>query len=574
MKNLFKISILFLLPLFITGQEITTKKVTLNHIPIHKERVNIITNTEFLLTGESIYYSFHVFEGDNLSTISKIGYVELVGANKNQIIKHKLRLKNGMAQGDIFVPTKVKTGHYKLIGYTNWTKNNTTQHSFVKDIFIINPFSTSNNALKNDTAIDISKKKKLITQAIVNKDISISTSKTNYKTREKIRIDILSNENKTIKNGNYTLSVRKLDSVYINNSNSNNYISLKNSNEVIYIPELRGELISGKITNIKNTKAVENVSISLSVTGENYIFKIAKTNKNGVFYFNLTEDYQEEKGILQIIETNKEDYKIELNANKYNNYEALTFNKLKLDPELKQNIEQRSIQNQIDNAYYEKKQDSLTAINASKPFYYPLGKEYLLDDYTRFKTVRETFIEVILDAAVRVNNESSRFIVYDYQAKDNNSTISSLKPLVLVDGIIIDNNDDLLYYNCDNIKKITIVRGQYLYGAKLFDGIIDIETYLKDFKSSAKGDYIKKITLEKPIPLKNYYQPDYSSNKTNRIPDYRRQLLWVPNVSFTSESLNFNTYASDNTGTYQVLLQGYDANGNKVTTTSYFTISK
>jgi len=574
MKNLIKISLLLLFPHLVTGQKISTKHITLENIPIAKEHVSVITNTNFLLAGESIYYSFYAFEEDSFSTISKIGYIELVGANKNKIVSHKLRLKQGVAQGDIFIPTKIKTGHYKLLGYTNWTKNNTTQHSFAKDIFIINPFTTSSIIKVKNTTINISKKEKLIAQTIKNRNISLTTSKTNYKTREQIKINVLNDGNKIIQNGNYTLSIRKLDSINIDNTVSNHNITSKTNNNAIYIPELRGELISGKITNVKNVKAIKNVNISLSITGKDYIFKIAKTNSNGEFYFNLADDYLNEKGTFQVIDANKEDYIINLDTNEYNNYDALTFNTLRLNPTLKYNIEQRSIQNQIENAYYQNKQDSITTTKSSKPFYYPLGTEYILDDYTRFKTVRETFIEVVLDAAVRINNESSRFIIYDYQARDNNSVINSLKPLILVDGIFVENNDDLLYYNCDNIKKITIVRGQYLYGSKLFDGIIDVETFLKDFKSSVKGDFIKEVTIKKPIRVKAYHQPDYSNNKTNRIPDYRRQLLWNPNISLTNKALSFSTYASDNTGTFEVLLQGYDANGKPITTNSYFTVSK
>ncbi len=573
MKYIFKIIILLILPVFCIAQTVNKTNVELQNIPIGEEYVNIITNTEFALVGESIYYSFFAFEGNRPSSISKIGYVELIAADKTVILSDKLRLKDGVAQGDVFIPSKIRTGHYKLLGYTNWSKNNTTKHSFAKDIFIVNPFSANNKQVNNNnTVIDITKKESPEINPIKNNSITITTTKTSVKTREDVQINIKNNA-KNI-DGNYVLSVRKLDNVHINTSNKDNNVIANTNNNVLHIPELRGELISGKITNIKNSKAVTNVKISLSVTGKDYLFKITQTNANGEFYFNLKDDYVGEKAVFQVIENNKTDYKIVINTNAYDNYDALNFNPIALNSNLKQSIEQRSIQNQIENAYYEKKQDSFVSLNLEKPFYYPLGTEYILDDYTRFKTVRETFIEVVLDAAVRVNGDTSRFVVYDYQARESNNVISTLKPLVLVDGMIVENNDDLLYYSCDNIKKITIVKGQYLYGAKLFDGVIDIETFLQDFKTSVKGDFLKEVTLKKPIRVKKYYQPDYSSNKTSRTPDYRRQLLWVPNVTFNTETLNFKTYASDNTGTFEVLLKGYDANGKLITASSYFTVEK
>ena len=461
------------------------------------------------------------------------------------------------------------------MGYTNWSKNNTTKHSYTKDIFIVNPFSANSKQPENsNTIVDITKKENLKTAPITNDAITITTTKTDLKTREKVQINISSNNDTAIVNGNYTLSIRKLDSVHINNPNQNHYIQRQANANTLYIPELRGELISGKIIAVKNNSTLTNKSISLSVTGKDYLFKITKTNNNGEFYFNINEDYAGEQGVFQIIDEDKAQYKINLNTNTYNNYEALVFNTVKLNPNLKQNIEQRSIQNQIDNAYYEKKQDSFASLKPIKKFYYPLGTKYILDDYTRFKTVKETFIEVVLDAAVRVSEDSTRFVVYDYEDKKSNNRISTLQPLVLVDGMIVENNDDLLYYNCDNIKAVTIVKGQYLYGAKLFNGIIDVETFLQDFKSSVKGDFLKEVTLKKPVRVKKYYQPDYATTRSNRTPDYRQQLLWLPNVTLGKDSLELTTYTSDNTGTYKILLQGFNANGKSIKVASYFTVNK
>ncbi len=540
-------------------------------IPLAKEKTVLLTNTDFLFTGESLFFNLYIFENNKASEISKIGYVELVGANNNVIISHKLKLKKGVAQGHFFIPSEVRTGNYKVVGYTNWTKNNNDNHSFAKDLYIVNPFSANNQELKDtSTIVDINKVANFNKGMVTHPGLSITTSKNSFKTREAIVISISGND--ALQNGHYNLSVRKVDSIDIVNSNDVNHISSKPS-EKFHIPELRGELISGKISNIKDSNAIKHKSIALSIPGKDYLFKMANTNDKGLFYFNLNENYTNEKAIFQVVDNNKEDFTITIDSNNYDNYDALVFKNIRISPDLKHNLEQRSIQNQIENAYYENKQDSIINLTNDKPFYSPLGIVYKLDDYTRFNTVRETFIEVIPEAGMRKNDDSYNFLVYDFEATEGNNTITNLKPLVLVDGVIIQNNDDLVFYNPRKIEKITVVKGQYLYSTKLFQGIIDVSTFLGDFKPSVKGDYVNQYNLKKPLDTKKYYQPDYSSSKNKRIPDYRRQLLWEPNIDFNeNSSLKIKTYASDNLGTYEVLLQGYDSKGKLVKATSYFTI--
>ena len=107
MKHLFKIVVLIVLPVFSIAQTVNKTTIALDNTPA-KEHVSMITNTEFALAGESIYYSFFAFEGNNTSTISKIGYVELIAPDKTIVLSDKLKLNKGIAQGDFFITNKNK----------------------------------------------------------------------------------------------------------------------------------------------------------------------------------------------------------------------------------------------------------------------------------------------------------------------------------------------------------------------------------------------------------------------------------------------------------------------------------
>ena len=539
-----------------------------------KEKTVLKTNTDFVLAGEYLFYKLYTINNNKLSNISKIGYVELVGTNKNIVLSHKLKLQNGIGYNEMFIPSKVLTGMYKLIGYTNFSKNNSNESCYVKDIFIINPFTANTQEVKTKlkNSAQVNKKEKIITEIINNPLVSVSTQKNSYSKRELIEIDVQINEK--IKEGNYSISIRKLDSIETINTGSRNYIPGKKS-EILYIPEMRGELVMGKITNLKNASDTKNKHIGLSLPGKEYAFKVAKSNNEGHFFFNINEQYSSSVALFQVIENNNEDFKIELDSLKYNNYEELTFSDLKINSKLKYNIEQRNIQNQIENAYYEKKQDSILAPLKNDLFYSTLETKYDLDDYSRFKTVRETFIEVIGEAGLRRNSDNSyRFLVYDNDLNDDNIS-SNIAPLVLVDGILVQNNNDLVYYDSKKIKSIAVVSGQYIYGSKVFEGIIDIKTFLQDFKTSVKGEFFIEKNLKKIEPKKIYYQPDYSDTETlnNRIPDYRRQLLWLPELDFNSTSGTYKAYTSDITGVFEVKLEGFNNLGEFVTASTFIEVN-
>ena len=149
---------------------------------------------------------------------------------------------------------------------------------------------------------------------------------------------------------------------------------------------------------------------------------------------------------------------------------------LKLDTELKEWLLERSVQMQIENAYYDTKKDSILNNETNVPFYNNLGTVFLLDGYTRFPTVKETFVEVVTLAAVRGVGSDSRFVVNNEYDPNGTANFNDIPPLVLMDGMQILNNEDLINYNAREIKSIRVINKPYRFGPKLFSGVIAAET--------------------------------------------------------------------------------------------------
>jgi hypothetical protein len=567
--------ILFLFVGLAAMAQIPKDEVLLDSSVFPKETVKLSVNSNVLLAGELLQYKgFSLNASNKKCALSKILYVSLRNANDSMVFNHKLKVENGTANGDFFIPSNLRTGVYKLIGYTNFSKNNLHDAFSQADIYIVNTFVKSEvvDAAKATVEITASTKKDVEFSAndVDSKSLKIKLNKQSFGLREKVVLNIENTENNG--NGSYVLSVRKINPVEI--SGEVVKASKVNSSEIFYVPELRGELISGVVVSKLDNTPAANKEVALTIPGEDYVFKIAKTNAQGRFFFSVNETYNSEKSIVQLYgdEAVRSAYKLvldpkdfKLNEDEYN---------LKLDTQLKAWLLERSVQLQVDNAYYDTKRDSVLTNKTNPAFYDNLGTVFILDDYTRFPTVRETFIEVVTLAAVRGTGSDTRFLVYNAYDPNRIAKFNSIDPLVLMDGMLIQDNTELLNYNARDIESVRVVTQPYRFGPKIFSGIIAVETKKGDFIPTLTNDFIAEINLPPAIKQKKYYRPDYSyKTQLSRIPDYRVQLLWQPEINLTGEGFTTSFYTSDVSGSFEIALEGYTQNGTYIISKSHFTVS-
>jgi hypothetical protein len=331
----------------------------------------------------------------------------------------------------------------------------------------------------------------------------------------------------------------------------------------IGLPELRGEIVSGKI--ISKTKKTGTKNVALSLPGNPFGFKIAQTDRDGHFIFVLDKNLNQAQAVLQVMEPDREEYAIVLDQDKRPDYSQLSFGTLRLDDAAKAVVAQRTVASQIENAYFERKKDSILASSKAYPFYHSLEKTYVLDDYTRFPTLRETIIEVIKEMYFTSKRDN-------YEIHLRNMTMNNEQygqALILVDGLLVQDHNALFAYGAKYIEKVDLINEPYVYGPKTFSGLANFTTKLQDFKNDISREFYKKVTLERPQPQKRYFTAVYTNNRS-RIPDYRHQLLWIPDISGDVQEIVF--YTSDVRGEFQINIQGFTDSGTPVSLTTTFEV--
>ena len=573
----------FLICLLIGSITLGFAQSDLNNLKIPKEKIYLHQNSTFLMSGEYLFYKVYCLNGqtNNLTDFSKMAYVELIGSDGKIVFSHKIRLDKGKGQGDFFIPTSIASGNYKMVAFTQWMRNGSVDDFYQNDVVILNPFQTNQNGLlraSNDSLkLQAGSKGKSLDDQSMGLSFSLSVSPKESQKRENITLKI--NDLPENWHGNYSVSVRRTEDLSLplrtsalgfekmTRTGSTKYMT--GASEGSWLPELRGELISGVVLNKETGLPAASKKVGISIPGTNYLFKISNTKADGKFYFNLDRPYMNQEAIVQIVGDDRDNFQIQMDKSTTPDYTKLVFNDFVMTEEMQELILAHSIKNQVQNAYASTRVDSLRKIEDFPPFFSTPSHEYYLDDYTRFPTIRETILEVIEQATTRQKQgkQSIHVRVYD----DNVET--GLKSLLLIDGLFIQDHNTVVEAKAAKIKKISVVSEQYLYGSEVFEGIIAMESFDGDFIESRPQLKGQETPLFRPEAQKEYYHQDYKyPERFKRIPDFRTQLVWEPEFNLTKKNTEYSFYTSDVSGSYEVIIEGFNKKGRALSIRQVFEV--
>ncbi|MGB5555318.1 MAG: hypothetical protein WBM83_11715 [Flavobacteriaceae bacterium] len=593
-KHFYLIVTSFLVSSIAFGQMLIEDLQQLNDLKkVPLEKMYVHHGSSVLFPGEYLVYSVYCINAYsyNLSEVSKIGYVELVSEKGELVFSHKLRLEKGRAQGDFFIPVEIPSGNYKLLGYTQWMKNGGVKQFFQDDIVIINPYQSDQTVFKpkvedlSATPIESTPVTDAQKSALEGKDIiQLLTDTKTYEKRSKVSL-VPKNYKGALGYGSYSIVVRKKEELrnpdhYSAHGFSKQQLAEKfipqRVNDSIYLPEQLGELFWGNVSNQVTGEGVMGKTVTISIPGTDFQLKYATTDVDGNFYTYFNREYDANMTIVQVLDDEETEYAISIKEQSPLDYSELKFNSYKLSPEMEKAIVARSVHNQIENAYFTFKPDTILSVRDNDPFIGGNPEVYLLDDYTRFPTLEETLVEVVDNVWVRNVDGKQTLWVREYVEPTKKDVFINLPPLVFVDGIFIPDHTAIVDLNAYTIKTIKTVRDQFVLGGKEYLGMVSIET--------SKGDYIDlwqqkanslKKELFKPLPKKNYFNQNYAlDNGLNkaRIPDFRSQLFWMPELNIDMNEKNFEFYTSDVPGEYEIVLEGFTTYGKPISVRETITV--
>lgn len=330
-----------------------------------------------------------------------------------------------------------------------------------------------------------------------------------------------------------------------------------------FLPEYEGHIVSGKIVSAGTGAPQANIVALLSVPGRHFQLYSSKSNSDGSVYFNTKDLYGSRLIVAQANTEQNSKYRIEFSSPFSENYAAFKTPAFNFSANAAANILQQSINMQVKNIFGGDTLFSLPAPTDTAHFFGKPDAKYLLDEYTRFPTMEEVLREYVREINVRKRRDNFYLTMVD---KNENGDADVKSPVVLLDGVPqFDNGNKITHYDALKVKELEIIQEKYYLGPATFDGIASFTTYKGDLEGFELDTAAAILDYDALQLKREFYSPRYETKDelVSRLPDFRNLLYWKPDLQTDKNGKQqFSFYTSDQPGKYAVVLQGLSSSGN------------
>ena len=330
--------------------------------------------------------------------------------------------------------------------------------------------------------------------------------------------------------------------------------------EVSLLPEFRFDLIGGYVENFENLRPKPR-AVGLFIQGSSYQLDVSEVNDEGRFVLSFDTPLEKQNSYVQVIGDTANIFQVVMENEFYQSYSDFNYPTIEFDSARVLEAINRSVHNQIENAYFQSKSDSTEVNELGQVGNYNV---YFLDDYTRFPTIRDTFLEYIPEVAISKNEDKRSFdlrlLEYSPAGLKEN-----LPPLLMLDGAPVSMSE-ALDVSPFTIEKIEILSRRYYFGNVAMNGIISLVSYSGDLDFDASAQKVELGVLEKTPNFETLVRPEH-------IPDRRELLFWEPSIDVGANAdYQYDFTTSEIKGSYIITVTGVSASGKLINSRSEFIV--
>ncbi|MCG8310129.1 MAG: hypothetical protein MI975_22215 [Cytophagales bacterium] len=332
--------------------------------------------------------------------------------------------------------------------------------------------------------------------------------------------------------------------------------------ELDYPAEINAPLLSGKIL----TSRMDQIptKVHMNIPGKSSLINSTSINSDGIFHFEMPFRINSGKAYFFTINDTLRSDQIKLYSPFDLDYNFGYKDRIEFSVESRDYLETLNLNNQLSHIY-----ENFTNINGLKQlpkecnrhFYGKPDHEYLLEDYTRFETIEDLFIEYVRNVKLKKVESDIGFYMI------NENGMLPEKALAMIDGVPIMDMGIVLNYDPLKIEKIELVNNIYHAGGINYYGIINFISYEKNISDHELPVYLVEKVYHALQHPRQFYSPEYSMqiNEFGRIPDFRTTLYWDADVKLNfNEKKTIEFYSSDDEGLYKIEVNGITNRGKPI----------
>ncbi|WP_455671826.1 hypothetical protein [Phocaeicola sp.] len=512
------------------------------------EQAFVHTDKDCYLAGEDMWVKMLVTNEEGHPTfLSRVGYIEVCDTIHSRV-QLKLALVEGKGWGKVRIPFSVPTGVYWLTGYTRYMRNGGEAAFFKKQIAIINTLNDS----KPDRLKWSDRQERSVAEALPSTPI---TDREEYPTRSKVTIQLPALPDKV---KDITLSVYR-DETWVHLPFRYETGKKGGTYAKEWAPEYEGHIITGKIAPEDSSHLM---IASAGFVGKNLCFTCGRKEADGKILFYTQGVSGAQELVIAGISSRHEAIHIDL-LSPFNGSLSSQLPLLELYPD-KQALVERSVGVQLQQLV---QPDSGRYVSLPEhPYHFKPALSYDLDEYTRFPTMRETFLEFVR----RLNFEhiDGRDVIRIWNVKS--LSYGAGRSLMLLDGIPIYDHKKILDYDPYLLKRIDVFDGKYMFGGEVFDGVASFVSKKGRLSGLRLGEESQLTVYDFPHLKDAFSAPGYAAEENKSKPDFRHTLYWNPDVEPGSGVTEF--YTSDLCGTFKVVVEAVGDDGELIRKESSFKV--
>ena len=554
------------------------------------ERVYLQTDRNIYLAGDYLFYSLYL--QNTGSQLSKYAYLVIRDRYNVSISRVRVEITNQTAFGSIYLADTLHSDIYQIKCYTNCMRNGAEDSYFTKEIVITNRFDKKLEMFDSTlyTGPSSTSPEQLSINEAGQGNLMIHLDKQVFNAREKVNFSI---ESKSIPADSITRLSVSISEIVPGipyepsitdcfNTVDNPSVTVEPGQvHCIYHPEIKGSVVEGRVRPLLksgNKFVTDTINFEKDTTGYTILIstpdsianmQYTTTDSIGSFSILLDHYYEGKELIIRL----KEDAKVSIEPD----------NKFKLNlpfipsgslttPAIRSYLV-RGINISEVQRYYTKK----TEIKTRKQFkplltiprvYYKSYPTVFPADYLELINFVEISTELLSGFKVRKSDNG-----YILSCTDTRNIYpGNLEPVIFLDGVPIDNVNQIIDLGTGQIKRIETLPVTRYYGKMLLPGILAV--FSKNFE-------INNIQFKTPairyqaLTSQSYTVPEPNMPGTidSHIPDVRQVLLWDPEIILrNNEKLQMECYTSDLQGYYRINIQGITSNGHPVNGSAIFKV--
>jgi hypothetical protein len=354
-------------------------------------------------------------------------------------------------------------------------------------------------------------------------------------------------------------------SSHLMNASDNSFQSIVEVNgeiELANIEHPKFDIINGVATHNKSGMPLTDSVLILSVRANNGAIYTAKTEADGQFRFVIPKIHGEAQLYLSLRYGDINHFDINVSGKAFENY---YHTKRRLSyAEASSAYYLHTLQSKYMASVFDSEDCKNIKRSHVKMETFSFDASYDLDEYHLPATVEEVIVDIL--SGVRVRNQKGRKVLSvltkGEMISDKYTASLRGKPLLLIDGIYINDENVFLKLNPQTISTISLIYSEYFLGETSFAGVIAVET-----KTGLQHDNLSKDKTGVYFSYDGYFEFDpfdspCSIIRDKTVPDFRYLLAWEPSLSSDGDgSFSFFVQTSDEEGDYMLDIQGITSAG-------------